>query len=349
VNFDLLKRLCETPAVPGREEALRDLVRTELAQLAGDVHVDAMGNVIARLAGPSEHARTVMLAAHMDEIGFLVRHVDKHGFVRVHPVGGFDPRVLVAQRVVVHAGSGALRGVLMAGAKPIHLMRAAEEPKAAKMDELFLDLGLPAEKVLELVEIGDPVTLERTTEHLGDCVVSKALDDRVGIFVMIEALRAMRDPAVTIVAVATVQEEVGLRGAGPATFGIEPDLAVALDVTLAVDIPGVDEELAVTRQGAGTAIKVMDSASISHPKLVRQFRRIAREHGIQHQLEILPLGGTDAGAMQRNRSGVAAITLSIPCRYIHTVNESVHVGDIQASIDLLARFLEEAHTSELSY
>lgn len=346
MNFDLLKRLCETPAVPGREEALRTLVQAELGQLTRDVRVDAMGNVIARLAGSSEGARTVMLAAHMDEIGFLVRHVDKRGFIRLQPVGGFDARVLVAQRVWVHAGGGVLRGILMSGSKPIHLLH--KKAKAAKMDELFVDLGLPAEKVLELVEIGDPVTLDRATEYLGDCVVSKALDDRLGIFVMIEALRAMRAPAVTIVAVATVQEEVGLRGAGAAAFGIDPDVAIALDTTLAVDIPGVEDELAVTHQGAGTAIKIMDSASISQPALVRQFRRIARYHQIPHQLEILPRGGTDAGTMQRSRGGVAAITLSIPSRYVHTVNETAHLTDIQASIDLLARYLEEAHTGELS-
>ena len=288
-----------------------------------------------------------MLAAHMDEIGFLVRFIDKNGFIRVQPVGGFDPRVLVAQRVLVHTAKVSFRGALMPGTKPIHLLEG--EVKPAKMEELFVDIGLPPEQVKELIDIGDFVTLDRTTEQMGDCVVSKALDDRLGLFVMIEALRAARNPIVDIVAVATVQEEVGLRGATTAAYDIEPDIAVALDTTLAIDIPGMEEDHSVTRLRAGTAIKVMDSSSISHPALVRQFREIARKHDIPHQLEILPRGGTDAGAMQRSRAGVPAITLSIPNRYVHTVNETAHIADIQASIDLLARFLEEAHASELSY
>lgn len=345
MNVDLLKRLCETPSIPGREEALRELVQETLRPLAHSVRVDALGNVIAVRTGGG--GRTVMVAAHMDEIGFLVRHIDKRGFLRVQPVGGFDPRTLVAQRVLVHTAASSHRGTLMPGTKPIHLLEG--EPKPARIEEFFVDLGMPAEMVHELVEIGDPITMDRTTERMGECVVSKALDDRLGLFVMIEALRAVRNPEVDVVAVATVQEEVGLRGATTAAFDVEPAIAVAIDTTLAVDIPGMDEELAVTRQGAGTAIKVMDSSTISHPKLVRQLREIARRNNIPYQMEVLPRGGTDAGAMQRSRAGVPAITISIPSRYVHTVNETAHVRDIQASIDLLARYLEEAHTSDLTY
>jgi endoglucanase len=345
MDYELLKRLCETPSIPGREEALRELVQETLRPLAHSVRVDTLGNVIAVRTGGG--GRTVMLAAHMDEIGFVVRHIDKRGFLRVQPVGGFDPRTLVAQRVLVHTDASTYRGTLMPGTKPIHLLEG--EPKPPKIEEFFVDLGMAAEMVHELVQIGDPITMDRTTERMGECVVSKALDDRLGIFVMIEALRAVRHPEVDIVAVATVQEEVGLRGATTAAFDVEPAIAVAIDTTLAVDIPGMDEELAVTRQGAGTAIKVMDSSTISHPKLVRQLREIARRSNIPHQMEVLPRGGTDAGAMQRSRAGIPAVTISIPSRYVHTTNETAHVRDIQASIDLLARFLEEAHMSELSY
>ncbi|HWE62815.1 MAG TPA: M42 family metallopeptidase [Chloroflexota bacterium] len=345
MDFDLLKRLCETPSIAGREEPLRELVQETLRPLVQSVRVDALGNVIGARTGAG--SRTVMVAAHMDEIGFLVRHIDKHGFLRLQPVGGFDPRTMMAQRVLVRTEASTYRGTLMPGTKPIHLLEG--EPKAPKIEEFFVDLGMPAEMVHELVEIGDTVTMDRTTERMGECVVSKALDDRLGLFVMIEALRAVRNPSVDIMAVATVQEEVGLRGAATAAFDVEPDIGVALDTTLAIDIPGMDEELAITRQGAGVAIKVMDSSTISHPKLVRQLRQIARQHDIPHQMEILPRGGTDAGAMQRSRAGAAAITISIPSRYVHTVNETAHVRDIQAAIDLLARFLEEAHTCDLAY
>lgn len=343
MDFELLKRLCETPGIAGREEAQRALVREVLTPLADDIRVDALGNVIARRRGAG--TRTVMLAAHMDEIGFLVRHVDKKGFVRLQRVGGWDPRTMVAQRVLVHTAGGPLRGALMPQSKPIHLLEGKPEPP--KLEEFFVDLGRQAETVAASVEVGDTVTMDRTTERIGECVISKALDDRLGLFVMIEALRAARKPSVDILAVATVQEEVGLRGAHTAGYGLEPDIAVALDVTIAMDLPGTEDEDMVTRLGAGTAIKVMDSDSISHHGLVRQFRDIARREGIPHQLEILPRGGTDAGAIQRSRAGVPAITLSIPTRYVHTVVEMAHERDIQASIDLLARYLEEAHTGDL--
>ncbi len=346
MNFELLKRLCETPSVPGREEALRALCREVLRPLVDELSVDALGNIIGTKRGAGK--RKVMLAAHMDEIGFIVKYIDDNGFIRIHPVGGFDPRTLVAQRVIVHGANGPLLGALMPGVKPIHLMQGDAKP--LKVDDFFVDIGLPAETARQLVELGDPVTMNRTTEHLGDCVMSKSLDDRLGLYVMIEALKAVRSHDVDIVAVATVQEEVGLRGAGPAAYAVQPDIGVALDVTLAVDIPGNDDkESSVPCMGSGTAIKIMDGDSISHPKLVRHFKEIARRENIPHQLEILPRGGTDAGGIQPSRGGIASITLSIPTRYVHTVNETAHERDIQASVDLLARFLEDAHTTDLSY
>ena len=188
------------------------------------------------------------------------------------------------------------------------------------------------------------VTLDRTTEEIGDCVIGKAMDDRLSVFIMIEALRALRSTDCDIYAVATTQEEVGLRGATTSAYAIDPDISIALDVTLAMDLPGAAGEDQVTKLGAGTAIKLMDSSLICHPKLVRAFRDTAEAEQIPYQLEILSRGGTDAGAMQRVRGGSAAFTLSTPTRYVHTVNEMVHKTDVQAGIDLLARVLERAHT-----
>ncbi|HVC83204.1 MAG TPA: M42 family metallopeptidase [Chloroflexota bacterium] len=347
MNFELLKRLCETPGVAGHEDALRAVVREELGPLVDEVRTDPLGNVIAIKRGTAQ--RSVMLAAHMDEIGFIVKWVDGKGFLRLHPLGGFDPNALFAQRVIVHGTGGALPGVLMPSVKPIHLRQG--DPKPLNLDDYFVDLGLPSETIAASVEIGDMVTLERATVRTGDCVTSKALDDRLGLYVMIEAVRAARDPRATILAVATVQEEVGLRGAQTAAEGLHPDIGVALDVTLALDLPGesMADQHSVTRLGAGTAIKLTDGSSISDHRLVTHFRRLARRENIPHQLEILPRGGTDAGAIQRSGAGVPSITLSIPTRYVHTVDETAHVDDIQASVDLLARFLEEAHQLDLSY
>jgi endoglucanase len=351
IDYELLKRLSETPGVPSREERIRSVVVEAMRPLVDEVRVDSLGNAVCLKRGRGgAGTRRVMLAAHMDEIGFLVRHVDDKGFLRLQPVGGFDPKTLIAQRVIVHGARGdALRGVVMpAGGKPPHLM-AGEEPKPPKLEDLFVDVGLPGVRAKELVEVGDMVTLDRTVERAGNNIIGKCMDDRVGVFVMIEALRAVRSHRVDVIAVATVQEEVGLRGASTAAFGIEPDVGIALDGTLAVDIPGSKDEEAVTRLGQGVGIKVMDSASISDPRLVRSFREIAAREHVPYQLEVLPRGGTDAGAIQRTRAGVPAITLSIPLRYVHTVNEMVSETDVEAAITLLARYIEEAHTFDYAY
>lgn len=347
MRLDLLKQLCETPGIPGYEDRIRALVIPELQAVSDEVATDALGNVIALKRGSGGAGgtrRKVMLAAHMDEIGFMVSHVSADGFLRLQSLGGFDPRALFQQRVQVHPRDGGrYRGVLAPAAKPAHLLDAADREKAPKLADLYVDLGLPGEQVKGLVEVGDMVTLDCTVEELGSRVIGKAFDDRLSIFIMIEALHALGGSQCDIYAVATVQEEVGLRGAQTSAYAIAPDISIALDVTLAVDLPGGMEHEQVTRLGHGTAIKLMDSSSISHPKLVRAFRETAEQAGIAYQLEILPRGGTDAGAMQRVRGGSAAITLSTPTRYVHTVNEMADKADIQAGIDLLARFLERAH------
>ena len=341
VNLELLKLLSETPGVAGREERIRQIVIKELRPLVDELQVDALGNVTAIKRGSGE--TRVMLAAHMDEIGFMVRYVDDQGFIRLQPLGGFDPRVLVAQRVLVHTAGGSLRGVLTPSSRPIHLL-ADEKPSALRLDEFYVDLGLPASEVQGAVSIGDPVTLDRSFEVLGENVIGKALDDRTGVFTMIEGLRRLGSHEVNVIAVATVQEEVGLRGATTAAFTVKPDIAIALDTTIALDIPGTAAHDMITHIGQGVAVKVFDSSFIPNYKLVQHMRAVAAKHNVQHQLEVLPRGGTDAGAMQRSRHGTAAITLSIPSRYVHTVNEMVSQRDLDAAITLLARYLEEAHT-----
>ncbi len=344
MRLKLLKELTEAAGIPGYEDQLRALVLPEIKAVCDEVSIDALGNVIGVKHGTgAEPRRKVMLAAHIDEIGFMVKHISDDGFLRLQPLGGFDPRSLFQQRVMVQASDGnAYRGVLAPAAKPAHLLTEAERGKAPQLSELYVDLALPGDKVKKAVQLGDMVTLDRTTEEIGDCVIGKAMDDRVSVFVMIEAMRALKKSACDIYVVATTQEEVGLRGATTAAYAVAPDISIALDVTLAMDLPGAAGEDRITALGQGTAIKLMDSSAISHPKLVRFFRDVAEREKIPYQLEILPRGGTDAGAMQRVRSGSPAITLSTPTRYVHTVNEMVHKTDLQAGIDLLARVLEQA-------
>ena len=344
IDFDLLKRLAETPGIASREDRVRAVAHEALQPLVDEIRIDRLGSLVALKRGKGQ--KRVMIAAHLDEIGFFVRHIDSNGFLRLQQVGGFDPRTLFAQRVLVHTGKGeTLRGVLMPSSKPIHLL-GGEKPAAPRLDEFFVDLGFSGDKVKEMIEVGDMVTLDRSVERVGDQIIGKAMDDRVAVLAMIEAIRRVRTHEVDIYAVATVQEEVGLRGAGTAAFGVEPDVGIALDVTLAMDYPGTSETDMITRLNKGVGITIMDSSVISDARLVRQMRTIAERESIAHQLEMLPRGGTDAGAIQRSRAGVPSITLSIPCRYIHTVNEMVGEGDVEATADLLARYLEEAHTLE---
>ena len=346
INETLLRRLIETPGVSGREEQQREIAREELGNLTDEVHTDALGSVVGTKRGSGD--TSVMVAAHTDEIGYLVKYIDDKGFLRLQTLGGHDPANMVSQRVVVTTADGTeLRGALQPARKPPHLQRG-DQPKPPKTDEFFVDLGLPADEVKEKVRAGDYVTMDRTLEKVGDNYIGKAMDDRIGVFVMYEALREMGDHESTVFAVATSQEEVGLRGAEASASALAPSVAVALDVTLAMDIPGGGNENEISTLGGGAAIKIMDSSLICHPKLVEHFRAIAERENIPHQTEILPFGGTDAGGIQRQHGGIPSITLSIPCRYVHTVNEMVNASDVQACITLLARYLEEAHKGDYS-
>jgi endoglucanase len=347
LNIDLLRDLTQTPGIAAHEDQVRDVVARHLGPIVDSLSVDALGNLTGRRAGSG--GPRIAIAAHIDEIGFLVRHIDDNGFLRVQRVGGFDPRVLVAQRVHVHTHHGTtLPGVFQPAAKPVHLLGAGEA-KEIKIEDLFIDLGMPADDVKSAVRIGDFVTLDRELVEMGGNVVSKALDDRVGVYVMIEAVRKATSSTAEIFAVATTQEEVGLRGAHTSAYAIDADIAIALDVTIAADIPGGTPDAAVTKLGEGTAIKIFDGSQLANRKIVQHLRDLAEEHQIPYQMEILPAGGTDAGAFQGARSGAATSTISIPCRYVHTVNEMASVTDIQASVDLLAAFLEAAGSRSYDY
>ncbi|MDV6374261.1 M42 family metallopeptidase [Deinococcus arenicola] len=343
LRLDVLMHLSNLPGVPGQEDAVRDFVLAELDGLADDVRVDALGNVIATRNGEGKKGKRerVMVSAHMDEIGFLVRFIDEKGFVRVQALGGFDTRNLFARDVTVYARGGALPGILTPGGKPIHISSAEERKKIPEVKEFFIDLGLDAEEVKRRVRVGDMVTLDHTARRVGSLVCGKAMDDRASVFMLLEVLRHFRKtpPKHDLIAVFSVQEEVGLRGAITAAYGVEPTVGIGLDVTLAVDTPGVSPDEAVTRMGEGIGIKVFDSSMISTRSLVDEFYDLAESQGIRAQMEVLGQGGTDGAAIQRSRAGVPTLTLSLPTRYIHSVVESVHVDDLRSGVDLLVAYL----------
>ena len=345
INVNLLAEICEAAGAPGFEERVRKIVLREVKPLADNVTIDTMGNVIAFRKGRS--SKKAMVAAHMDEIGFMVNHIDDNGFLKFTTLGGFDPKTLTAQRVIVH-GKKDLTGVM--GSKPIHVMTPEERKKVAEIHDYFIDLGMPKKEVEKYVEVGNPVTRERKLIEMGECVNVKSLDNRVSVFILIEALRELKKPACDVYGVFTVQEEVGIRGAQVAAHHIEPDFGFGLDTTIAYDVPGAKPEEMVTKLGKGVAIKMMDSSAIADARMVEFMKHTAKKHKITWQPEILIGGGTDTAGMQRmSPRGVIAGCVSIPTRHIHQVIEMSHKSDIRGGIDLLKFCLQELDGFDWSF
>jgi len=363
MRYDLLRTLCETPGVPGREERIREIIRGEVKGLFDEVEEDRLGSLIctrhakvrgtdarrgrARSARKGAMAATgatrVLLAAHMDEIGFYVRHIDDQGMLWLNPAGGFDARNLFSRRVLVVTGQGDFHGVLNPGGKPIHISTEAERAKIPGVEEFFVDLGLDAAEVKKLVRIGDFVVPHEPFVETTRKVFSKAIDNRVACFIAIETVRELvkrhTRHAADIVVAFTTQEEVGLRGAAVAANTVGADIGVGIDVNLACDTPGVPETQRVTQQGAGASIMIQDSSMISDHRLVEEVCAVARRHRIAHQRAILPRGGQDAGAIQRAGRGARCIAIGPGTRYIHTVTEMIDKRDTESCIELLAAWL----------
>ncbi len=339
INTDLLNIICTTPGAPGFEKKIRDFVIKEVEPLVDELEVDNMGNVYAIKRGVGD--KRAMVGAHMDEIGFIVTHIDDKGFIRFHTLGGFDPKTLTAQRVIVH-GKKDVIGVM--ASKPIHVMSPEERNKVAKTKDYFIDTGMSADEVKELISVGDSITREREFIEMGECVNGKSLDNRLAVFILIETLRELKDKTVPydIYGVFTVQEEVGIRGANVSALRVNPDFGFGLDTTIAFDLPGAAEHEKITRLGEGTAIKIMDASTICDYRMVDYMKKTADKHQIKWQPEILTAGGTDTAGIQRmTEGGSIAGAVSIPTRHLHQVIEMAHKDDIYGSIKLLTACLEE--------
>lgn len=337
IDIDLLSRICEAPGAPGYEKQIRELVIQELDGLADEVRTDNIGNVIALKKGRSSKKKA-MAAAHMDEIGFIVTHIDDNGFVRFNPVGGFDPKTLTSQRVIIHGRKDVI-GVM--GSKPIHIMSPEERKNSMKISDYFIDTGRTKKALDKLVGVGDFITRYSPLIELGDCVNVKSLDNRASVFVLLEALRKLKKsnakPAYDFYAVFTVQEEVGLRGAQASAIEIQPDFSFGLDTTIAYDVPGSKPEERCTSLGKGAAIKLMDSSVICDYRMIAFMKKTADTHKIKWQTEILSGGGTDTASLQRMVAGGSiAGAISVPTRHIHQTIESSNKKDLEACIDLLA-------------
>jgi endoglucanase len=323
----LIQKLVELTGPSGYETAVRDLVLEEVKPLVDDHKVDNLGNLIVTKGEKTDKGMTIMLAAHLDEIGIIVTHVDKNGFARFTTIGGVRPRNTAGGRVRFLNGASGVIG--MEGEPGIH--------NVTKVPEMYIDLGVSSKKDCP-VRIGDVAAFERTFEDLGDRIVAKALDDRIGVAVLIEVFKIIKASPHQLVGVFTVQEEVGVRGATTAAYGVEPDLGIAIDVTLSGDTPK-DNRIDVGL-GKGPAIKVKDGGMIADPRVVAWMEKGAKQAKIPFQREILIGGSTDARAIQLSRSGVPSGCVSIPCRYVHSPSEMVDLNDVKNSVKLLVHLLE---------
>jgi len=342
IDINLLKNISETSGVPGFESRIRNLIIKEISGLVDDISIDNLGNLIALKKGSNR--KKILVAAHMDEIGFIVNYIDDKGFLHFLPLGGFDPKTLVSQRVIVH-GKKDLVGVM--ASKPIHIMKPEERTKPVDIQDFFIDLGLEKEEVDKYIEIGNPVSRQRELIEMGDCINGKSLDNRISVYILIETLKRLKDKTIPfdLYASFTVQEEVGIRGAQVVSLDINPDFSIGLDTTIAYDVPGSTPKESVTCIGKGTAIKIMDSSAIADYRMVKFMKQVSKKNNIAWQAELLPAGGTDTAMIQRmNAKGSITGAISIPTRHIHQVIESVHKEDVKSSIDLLENCILEINT-----
>ncbi len=334
-----LEKLSNACGVTGREEEVRNLMKELLKSYVDEVKEDKLGNVIgikrARKKRGKKKPLTVMLAAHMDEIGLMVKTVTKEGFLQFAKIGGIDDRILLAQRVIVHTQKKPLPGII--GSKPPHIQKEEERKKIVSANEMFIDIGAKNKEEAKKmgVQIGDPVSFDSKFAKVGrNVVIGKAFDDRAGCALMIETMKELGEVDCNVYAVGTVQEEVGLRGATVAAFGIYPDVAIAFDVTVAGDVPGVKEVEAPIKMGKGPSFTVADAGLIAHPKVLRLLVETAEENKIPYQLETGLPGSTDAARIALTREGVPSGVISIPTRYIHSPTAMLNLSDLRNAVKL---------------
>ena len=323
---ELIEQLTEVYGPSGREEQIREIIHAEVESLADEIRVDALGNLIALKKGTGQ-GKKVMLAAHMDEIGLIISHVDEKGFLRAQRIGGVDPMTLAGGRVQFADGS---IGVIAPEKRP-------EFRKDPDLSKLYIDVGATSQ-AQAADRLGQVVGFVRPFTDLGQRVVSKAIDDRIGCAVLVETMRRLGSSPHDLYFVFTVQEEVGLRGAQTGAFGVEPDVGIAVDVTVAADTP--EAYKMAMKLGHGPCIKVKDGRMLSHPGLKDLLIETAEANEIPYQLEVLAWGSTDAAAIQLSRGGVPAGCVSIACRYVHTPSEMVDIDDVENAVKLLLAVLE---------
>lgn len=340
---NLLEKLSNAHGISGYEGNVREIIKQEIKSYVDEVRIDTFGNLIAIKKGKSP---SVMIAAHMDEIGLMTKYVDDEGFIRFAKVGGWFDQTLVNQRVLLHTKKGTVAGVI--GSKPVHVMEDEEKKKTIEAKDMFIDVGASSkdEAMSMGVEPGVPASLDQKLVALAnDRVTGKAFDDRAGGVVLITVMQRMAEMSLepTVMAVFTVQEEVGLKGAKTSAFGLNPDVAVAIDTCIPGDHPGIKKTDSAIRVGQGPAITVMDAGGrgvITHPKVLEWLRETAKAKGIPYQMEVTERGTTDATAISLTREGIPSGVISVATRYIHTPVELLSLKDLRKTADLVVEAIK---------
>jgi endoglucanase len=330
LNTELFKNMCQTIGVSSGEEKIRELIKEDIKDFVDEIRVDTLGNLIAHKKGSG---KKIMLAGHMDQIGFMVSEITKDGFIKISALGGLRTSTLISQRVVFENGTV---GVVVAGSD----FEKSGDITKLKADDLFIDIGSTSrEEAEKKVSVGDLGTFDSEFYEDDENIIAKAIDDRVGCFVLAEVAKANVITDKDIYYVFTSQEEVGTRGAKTSAFNIKPELAVAVDITPSGDAPGTKNSN--VKIGGGAAVKLMDKSMVTSREMKKLMTEVAEEKGIKYQYEILKRGGTDAGAVNLSREGVLSGTISVPTRNSHTANELIRKSDLKDSIELLIGILEK--------
>jgi len=337
----LLATLSNAFGPPGNEEKIREILRKELEEYADEVRVDKLGNILFFHHG-KEGSPNVMLAAHMDEVAFIVTFIEENGFLRFQTLGGITSNIMPGQMILLQGGNGRyVKGII--GTKPPHIMTEEEQKKVVPIEDLFIDIG--AESVEEAeqknIEIGTRGVFDTEFSELGGGYLSgKAFDDRAGCTVLVEVFKALKDSPYNLVAVGTVQEEVGFRGAHTAAWQIDPDYGLAIEGTFAADVPGSRPDRTSAKLKGGPVVTIVDKATITHPTILNTLIKSGKEKSIPFQFKKVPMGATDAGAIHLTKAGVPSGTVAVPCRYIHGPASITHIDDLRNTIALTTEFVK---------
>lgn len=343
--LELLRKLSNAFGPPGNENEVRSILREDLESYADEVKTDILGNVLFYHRGKSKYPK-IMLAAHMDEVAFMIMFIEEKGFLRFHPLGSVANHILPGQRILLKGSTKMIRGTV--GVKPPHLMGEEEQKKVVPIKDLFMDIGADNLKAVRKkgVEIGTLGVFNETFAELGEGYISgKAFDDRVGCTVLAQVFKAISDSPFNVVAVGTAQEEVGLRGARTATWQIEPEIGLALEGTFASDVPNSRPDRVSAILKRGPVITLFDRTSITNPIILQTLIKAGKDKKIPFQFKNVPSGGTDAGAIHLNKSGVPTGTVAVPCRYIHGPTSIAHITDLKNTIALITEFIKQISKS----